>query len=652
MEINRRLPSGAAVCFLLLVGALAGVDETGFSLDCFNDFNYTMSCQLIRPNCSQWQEPCSQYNLTLSNIDWNEMEQCTMQQYDTGQCCCSVRMSSRLVAGEEFNATVWKGGKRIKSKTIFVHLSVKPNPPTIVSVTESNRNFEVRWKTNMRGPIISELKAEVTYYKKGDIKKVKDTIDPATDSDNLMYYEINGESLEPSSTYVVSVKSIRNSSNLMVSESSAEWEFKTPARPVSEKVIISIIIVILCIGAVAITGAVYWCYITFKAKWWDIVGKYSNSTLLNMNRSEQEVLKPVKPPISSVCVEPFIPDESKPWSETSLASDRSLEKSSGISAASSGLSYANTASLDIKAGVEDALRKAFPNISPVLQLNNNPLPPLDVPQDRSLVSIPYDPCDVRTSDMSSGSSCFENKTYSLLLPNGPHRVTTDITEVDISDKISCNSEHHPSSSDMANHPDQQVSACLVPVQQVFPLTPAGPFLLPIDVSYQRCNADCGRFLYADDPSLSSVSSGKNTTTTGNVGSKAEVGFQNSNVGSGEVEGNGDRKIVVKCDEDPCYNCVPGGAHSSPTVDDDYQPFQSLVVQSKVLHLEEGRAEHQEHLGKYSEDSFTTCSQSFLNPNVSSFINTPQSELCQTPFFSVMSASQSVPIIVDSDYQSV
>ena len=50
---------------------------------------------------------------------------------------------------------------------------VKPKTPTIVSVKESNGNFHVKWKQNVKKSLRDNLSANVTYHKKGDAKKVR-----------------------------------------------------------------------------------------------------------------------------------------------------------------------------------------------------------------------------------------------------------------------------------------------------------------------------------------------------------------------------------------------------------------------------------------------------------------------------------------------
>jgi len=55
------------------------------------------------------------------------------------------------------------------------HLSsspVKTKPPTIVSVRESNGNFQVNWDPNLEAGFRDSLTANVTYHKKGDTEKV------------------------------------------------------------------------------------------------------------------------------------------------------------------------------------------------------------------------------------------------------------------------------------------------------------------------------------------------------------------------------------------------------------------------------------------------------------------------------------------------
>lgn len=51
--------------------------------------------------------------------------------------------------------------------------TVKPRVPTIISVQQSNANFQVKWKSNMESTVVdNELEANVTYYKKGETRMV------------------------------------------------------------------------------------------------------------------------------------------------------------------------------------------------------------------------------------------------------------------------------------------------------------------------------------------------------------------------------------------------------------------------------------------------------------------------------------------------
>ncbi|XP_070825895.1 uncharacterized protein [Chaetodon trifascialis] len=626
MEFNRR------VVVLLLVGNLAaavafsGVKNTvEQNLKCTNDFIDLMFCDFEAQNCAE-------YNLTLRSNSGYGDEHCIFKQCGSGRCCCSTEMI--LVSGETHTAVVWKGGENMGSKIIRVRESIKPRVPTITSVKESNGNFQVMWKTNMEGSFSDSLDFNVTYRRKGDTEKVSEFVRPAK-FEGFNYYEIPGERLEPRTTYMVSVQSYTNCSGLF-SDSSKEVEFTTPAAPHS---LISAVIIGLSAAAAVISGAIYGCYVKLKAKWWDKVAKPQ----LDMHPSEQEVLKPVAPAISSVYVEPIVPDDGKPWSKGLLtdSSSGSHQQSSGISTGSSCLSYANTEPVDIIAEVQDAIGKVFANLSPVSPpMTANPLTGLN--RDGGLLSAPHDFCGVRADGMSSGSSGFDNKTYSILIPSFPHQITADGSEVQPQPEILCNTAYQPSEGGIVICADQQVPACPL---AAFP--PVVSSLMPTDMSYQQCNADSGRFSYAEDSSLSSMSSGTNTLASCDPVSRVEAGCESSDeLIGGAMKLNGKIEEATVCDANPCYGCVPAGSHSFPPVDDNYQAFQNLVEQS-VLFSERRSGEEEEHMSKYPEGPSTKMPQLFLSPG---FTNNVQGG--QTPFLSLISVPQSMPVITDSGYQSV
>ncbi|XP_070759294.1 uncharacterized protein [Enoplosus armatus] len=618
---------------IAIAAALPGDNnETGQNLDCTNDYETSMVCRFQAQNCTE-------YNLTLQSNNGYGVKSCHFKQCDTGQCCCSVEIV--LVRGETHTATVWKGGESMKSKIINVIDSIKPKTPTIISVNESNGNFQVKWTKNMVGHLSDTLTACVAYHKKGDTEKISECF-KATTIDGLNYYEILGQRLEPSTTYVVSVKSYTDWSD-RYSDSSEEWEFTTP---LSSNSLLLTIIIILSIAAVIISSAIFGCYVKFKTQW-DTVAKCQNPKLLIIQPSEQELLKPVPPIISSMCVVPFAPDDSKPWSKQSLrdTSSGSLQQSSGISTGSSCLSYANTEPADIIASVQDALDKAFANISPISPLTPNSLKGLN--KDSGLFCAPYNPCSVRADGMNSGSSGFDNKTYSILIPSCSHEIMTDSSEVQMHAEMPCDSVCHPSEGDILICPDNPLPACLF-----VNLPPVVSTLMPTDMSYQQCNADSGRFSSAEDSSLSSISSGPNTTASCDPVSRVE-GFDQ--VLSGATKLNGKTEEATICDENPCYRCVPAGSHSFPPVVDDYQAFQNLVEQPDILFSEKRSVEKEEHLSKHPEELFTKMPRS-LSPVFPGSINNVQDGQClselQRPFLSLISADQSMPVISDSGYQSV
>ncbi|XP_074468362.1 uncharacterized protein LOC141753510 [Sebastes fasciatus] len=632
MELKRRDRMSFVLLILWTIPTITAL--SGLNLDCTNDYEDSMFCHFEAQNCSE-------YSLTLRSNEGYGEPRCIIKQCDSvGQCCCSFN-GMIIVLGESHNATVWKGGDRMESKHIDITATIKPKTPTIISVEESNGNFEVKWRSNHKKTFFSDsLMANVTYHIKGDTQEESKFIKPTT-NDGLKNYEIPGRVLKSSTTYVVSVKSYINISNKF-SDRSEEKEFTTPVNPV---VLPLVIIFSLSVAAVIITAAIYVCYVKLKTKWWDTVAKCPNPKLLIMHLSKQELLKTVQPTISSVCVEPFVPDDSKPWSKGSLSnSSGCLEQSSGFSTGSSCLSYANTEPADIIAGVQDALGKAFANISPVSPLTTNPLAELN--KGGGLLSSPYNPCGVRADEMSSGSSGFDNKSYSILIPSCPHQVVTDSSEVQTQAEMRCDSAYHPIAGDVEPSVDQQAPAC--------PLVDFPPVVLsvmPTDMSYQQSNADSGGFPYAEDSSLSSVSSGTNTVAPCDPVTRDQAGRESSDEAvRGATKPHGKTE---EADENPCYGSVPAGSRSLPPVDDDYQPFHNLVEQPDVLFSEERSDEEEEHLNKYPGESFTEMHQSFLSPD---FINNVQgdrylSEL-QRPFLPLIPADQSKPLFTDSGYQCV
>uniref|UniRef100_A0A8C8DH55 Fibronectin type-III domain-containing protein n=1 Tax=Oryzias sinensis TaxID=183150 RepID=A0A8C8DH55_9TELE len=358
MSYERRNSWSDRVIMLRLFLA-GGENDAERNFDCTNDFT-EMFCQF-----EQQHSNCTDHNVTLVLIDPSETtDGCTLQQCDKNQCCCSLNML--FVYGEIHDASVWRGDKRVASKNISV-TDIKPKTPTIVNVTETNGNFAVKWKTNMEG-VRDELTAVVTYHKKGDPEKVSVSQKPPM-VDGYQYYEISGGNLSSGAKYVVSVRSV-SEWNHRQSDSSAEWEFKTPTSHFAQDVVI---IVILSVVAIFMSAAAY------------IV-----KSALSFLRSERQ----------------FTGSEE---------SDGSSQDSSGISDCSSHPSYAETVQPDCRTLRQEALEKFFPNIRPVSPVTN-----------RDLSEVFNDHlCGVTGTHDSSGSSGVINPTYCPGMSGSPDQLMPD-----------------------------------------------------------------------------------------------------------------------------------------------------------------------------------------------------------------------------------
>ena len=218
--------------------------------------------------------------------------------------------------------------------------------------------------------------------------------------------------------------------------------------------------------------------------------------------------------------------------------------------------------------------------------------------------------------------------------------------------MQCDSAYHPSQDDIVICADQPVQTC-----PLITFLPVASSLMPMDMSYQQCNSDSGRFSCAEDSSSSSSSSGTNPIASCDPAIMVENGCESSDEAVGDATKlNGKHEVAIKKDKNPCYGCVPAVSHSFPPVSDDYQAFQNLVGQSDILFTEQQSGEEEEHLDKYPEESISEMPEISLNQAVPGFINSVQGANClpelDRPLLSLLSAGQSMQAFTEGGYQSV
>ncbi|XP_077480038.1 uncharacterized protein LOC144091512 [Stigmatopora argus] len=513
------------LAFIVVGNVATSASLSGVNLDCTNDYD-KMSCHFDAPNCTN-------YNVTLLSPNGLGESYCLPLQCKSGQCCCSIHVI--LVLENIHTAIVRRRGEYVESKNISVTLSLKPRTPSMVSVNETNGNIKILWKTKEYMDFIQiDLQTRLKYRKKGDSEWVTDVFNASSleqQCDSCFSTEILGKHLESSTTYLFAVQSFLSWSN-PPSEWSEEYEFTTS---VSREILLRVLFITLCLLAITITSVTYISYVKCRAKYWDSFGNYKNSQILKMHPSKEEVLKPIPPIISSIYVETLIPDDTKLWSkDTVMDSTESLLQRSGTSTGPSSLNYAHTEAVDIIAGVQGALSKAFMNIVPVSATTNQ------------LVKGSSRPTgDLSTCEQNSG---LENTiTYAFIRPSATLKSNTQ-------PEMQCDSGYQGTGTASTDDKNRG-TAC-------------EENMSPILVSSYMLNSTFHQQTGQDSGRLSNVSlSCSNTNLSGDV--ENSVGTRHKNCqkifneacfGGEDATKDGDR-------------CVPATLQGTIPSDDNYQAFQ-------------------------------------------------------------------------------
>ncbi|XP_061734865.1 interleukin 4 receptor, tandem duplicate 1 isoform X2 [Nerophis ophidion] len=523
-----------AVLFLHVGTIATSAALPGVNFDCTNNGERLMTCNFEAQNCTD-------YNVSLWSHEGERY--CLPLQSASGICLCSVDMT--LVPDETHLASLQRGGKDVESKNITVKYHIKPNAPSIVSVKESNGNVVVKWQSHInRISLREDMMTNVTYRKEGDTKEVSEIVRVLT-ADEPCYLEILGEHLAPSTTYVVTAQNFLER-GYQPSDRSEEYRFTSPPSP--QRLLVAVIISLSLVAVIA-TCATYGCYVKCRAKYWDSVGDYQNSKLLDLNRSEQEVLKPTAPIISSIYVEPPT-DNIKSWSKGS--STESLLQSSGISSGPSSLSGTCTDAVDIITGVQVAISKALMNISPMSLSTNHPLT-------SSLQPACLGPCN--REHFLGSYECDNTTTYSSIVPSCPPQMKTEQSQ----SGTMCQFEYQDAGV-TSTCPDKQASAC----EDIALPTMVSSYILT-STFCQQGTRDSGRFSHSDE-SLNC--------------SKASV---NGDVASKTGDGHMSLKQMFAGDDD-----------GSLPVCSNYQMFQGLRMHTGILFTDLKSSGKGENSGKFPQ----------------------------------------------------
>uniref|UniRef100_A0A3B4DQA4 Fibronectin type-III domain-containing protein n=1 Tax=Pygocentrus nattereri TaxID=42514 RepID=A0A3B4DQA4_PYGNA len=186
-------------------------EPTESDLKCFNDYDAVMKCHMISDKLH-----CPAYKLSVFH-EINRTYSCSFEHFPPKTCECKFQVPG-FVLTETFSATLYRGEKFVFTKTIKTGESIKPKPPTIVSVNlTENGNFLITWDTNYNEPFSSSLSTKLTYGIKGSKVNV---------SEHHFTKILSRLTLQPNSDYVVRVRTEFNN-NSIFSDYSQPYEFRT-----------------------------------------------------------------------------------------------------------------------------------------------------------------------------------------------------------------------------------------------------------------------------------------------------------------------------------------------------------------------------------------------------------------------------------------
>ncbi|KAM4602784.1 interleukin-4 receptor subunit alpha [Polymixia lowei] len=632
MELRRFLHGRMSFILLMFGNILCVTPFSGRDLQCYNDYEEFMFCQF---NPTSDQPHCPEYRLTIT--DYYTKEPRPFKQCEGGlvprQCHCSV-VNINPILDEKPTVKLWNAGNILESKVVSIEATIKPKTPSITEVKKSGGAFQITWTTYYNKPSFTDyLTSMVTYKKKGETNMVSIN----TSSTEC---EISGRDLKPSTEYLVSVKT-NSELGGVYSDSSNEMTFQTDASFGSKYMAI---IISFSVAAIIFTSVLLGCFFRFKTKWWDDAFKYPNPELLNMVPGEKKLLQPSQTIFSFIYTEPIIkdPNDGISWSKCYLTDTSSgtenHQQSSGTNTDSS-LGYA-----DIITNVQEALRKALPDLG--LMSSGT---------DRSVTNSNRDGSLLSTDDFGGtpSSFSFENMTYSILIPNCQNQIMSGTPEIQLQPVMPCDLGYQPGEGAFLQntHPHLQVPACLFTGQQ----DPNLASHMQTDFSYQPSVSSAEDTRSYNPSEINAPMSCKfDPSAEAGCGSDEAVTCARDITSEKTLDVYSEEELI--CDVNPCCGALPSSAGSPPAIEDDYQPFHSVVKQPNVLFSGQCSSSQGEQLEKYPKEFSGEILQSFLEPEPPNFICNAQGGQCppalERPFQDVLPTGQSEPVATDFSYHSV
>lgn len=309
---------GSEIIQIILIGITALIITPGQShdiprikhLDCVNDFETTMVCS--------WEVVNGETNCSADfQLKYTDFAQKSLYCQDVdneyigafrapSKCICNIHVIG-FTTTESYTIEVESQGQRVGNATIHVLSSVKPKPPSGVSVNLTEPEIGVtHWKTNYENQtfINSMLSFQIQFISMQDDKTILQN-----DIQFEPRYTFGQRDLYRGQKYKVRVRT-KHSSEEQTREIWSEWSPDVVFRNDYALTIMDwmpLIIPLSSIGLILLIVSCYFCIIRAKEKWWNNIPNPARSKLAESKLIQENYFDPTgKPKSCGNCISQLV----------------------------------------------------------------------------------------------------------------------------------------------------------------------------------------------------------------------------------------------------------------------------------------------------------------------------------------------------------